>query len=173
MADLDELKRKAKDKLAALVDFSAEAYKIAEEKAKVLARRGILNAEIANEKSLIRRRKYEIGKAYYDMHKDEPEEALKENCDVITAAYDRIAAKRQEIENLKTYGLSGDDSDCCCTPKAETVECEPAAEPCDCGCEEAIADEKADAAEPESCDCGCEEAAAESEPTAPEQSDQE
>ena len=109
MANYDDIKKKAKEALETIADVSVEAYKIAEEKAKVLAKRAKLNAEITHEKSVIRRLKLEIGGIYYDLHKDDPEEALKQNCDAITASLDSIAAKRMELEDLKRTDQSADE----------------------------------------------------------------
>ena len=111
MANLDDLKKKAKDALSTIADVSVEAYKVAEEKAKVVARRAKLNAEIAREKAIIRRRYAEIGRAYYDLHKDDPEEAFVLSCEDITSALDNIDAKKAEIEDLKA-GLYNADCDC-------------------------------------------------------------
>ena len=107
MANYDEIKKKAKEALETIADVSVEAYKIAEEKAKVLAKRAKLNAEITHEKSVIRRLKLDIGGVYYDLHKDDPEDALKPGCDSITASLESIAAKRMELEDLKR-GNQGD-----------------------------------------------------------------
>jgi hypothetical protein len=101
MANYDEIKKKAKDALETIADVSVEAYKIAEEKAKVFARKAKLNAEITREKTIVRRLKYDIGGMYYDLHKDDPEEAIKECCDAVTASLDSIAAKRCELEDLR------------------------------------------------------------------------
>jgi len=109
MANYDEFKKKAKDALETIADVSVEAYKLAEEKAKVFARRAKLSAEITREKSVIRRLKFDIGGAYYDLHKDDAEEALKQSCEGITASLDSIAAKRAELEDLKRNGLSHDE----------------------------------------------------------------
>ena len=101
MANLDELKKKAKEALGTIADVSVEAYKVAEEKAKIVARRAILNTEIAREKALIRRRYAEIGKTYYERCKDNPEAIYKQSCEDITAAMENIDVKRAEIEDLK------------------------------------------------------------------------
>ena len=116
MANYDDLKKKAKDAIDTIADISVEAYKIAEEKAKILARRTKLSAEITRDKATIRRLKIEIGGAYYDMHKDAPEEAFKQNCEEITAALDSIEAKRREIEDLK----NGAFETCCDCDEAKT-----------------------------------------------------
>jgi len=122
MSNYDDFKKKAKDALDTIADVSVEAYKLAEEKARVFARKAKLNAGIANERSIIRRLKVEIGGTYYKLHKDAPEEELKQLCDDISASLDRIADKQRELEELRNCtSCEEDDGDCCC-------EAEPAAE---------------------------------------------
>jgi len=106
MSNYDDFKKKAKDAFDTLADVSVEAYKLAEEKAKVIARKAKLNAGIANERAIIRRLNVEIGSIYYKLHKDNPEESLKQQCDDITAAYERIDAKKAELEDLKNAASS-------------------------------------------------------------------
>ena len=132
MANYDDIKKKAKDALETIADVSVEAYKLAEEKAKVFAKRAKLNAEIAREKTMIRRIKLDIGGAYYDLHKDCPEDALKQDCDNISASLDRIANKRRELEDLKRSGQCDCEAEEC---EAEECEADPA-DKCECGDEE-------------------------------------
>ena len=122
MAVYDDLEKKAKEALDTIADVSVEAYKIAEEKAKILARRTRLSAEITREKAAIRRTKIRIGDTYYELHKGDPEEAMKEFCETISASLDLIAAKQREMDELKK-GPAADDADAeeCCDRE------------CDCG----------------------------------------
>jgi len=119
MASYEDLKKKAKDALDTIADVSAEAYRAAEEKARILARRAKLNAEITREKAVIRRIKGEIGSKYYELHKDDAEEELKEGCDGITASLENIEAKKAELEELKNTNANSEkeacdcDDDCC------------------------------------------------------------
>jgi len=118
MPNYDDLKKRAKDALDTIADVSVEAYKLAEEKAKVLAKRARLNAEITRERALIRRAKINIGGVYYDLHKDDPEEACKVYCDEITASLELISANQRELEELKK-GVSAccdadEEDECCC-----------------------------------------------------------
>ena len=137
MANYDDLKKKAKETLETIADVSVEAYKVAEEKAKVIAKRTKLNAEIAREKGLIRHLKSDIGNKYYKMHKDDPEEALKKDCDSITDAIARIEANKKEIDELKKGGVCcecdadadndaeeeccKDDAECCTDAESESA----------------------------------------------------
>ena len=134
MANYDEFMKKAKDALDTIADVSVEAYKHAEEKARVFARKAKLNAGIANERAVIRRLKVELGGTYYKLYKDAPVEDLKPLCEEITDALDRIADRQRELEELRnctTY--QEDDEDCGCGCEAECeVPQEPVNEPEPC-----------------------------------------
>ena len=123
MANYEEFKKKAKDALETIADVSVEAYRVAEEKARILAKRAKLNTEISREKSLIRRLKGNIGNKYYELHKDDAEEAFVEFCKGITDAISRIDANKRELEELKKSGSSC-ECDAECGDECE-VECEP------------------------------------------------
>jgi len=122
MPNYDDLKKRAKDALDTIADVSVEAYKLAEEKARVLAKRAKLNAEITRERGMIRRAKSSIGNAYYDLHRDDPEDALKQYFQDIEASHNLIAANLRELEELKKGNASCCDEEdaedagsCCCT----------------------------------------------------------
>jgi len=111
MANYDDFKKKAKDAIDTIADVSIEAYKMAEEKAKIFAKRAKLTAEITRERTIVRRSHISIGTTYYELHKDAPEEALKQNCEDITNALDRIAAMQRQLEDLKNRSCSCDSCD--------------------------------------------------------------
>jgi len=113
MATIEDLKKKAKEALDTIADVSIEAYKAAEVKARILARKAVLNAEITRERTIIRRAKIHIGNTYYKLHKDDPEEALQQFCDDITTSIDIIAAKQNELEDLRNgnFATAADDAD--------------------------------------------------------------
>lgn len=111
MANYDDFRKMAREAIDTIADVSVEAYKLAEEKARVFAKKAKLNAGIANERALIRRLKVEIGGTYYKLHKDEPEEALKLHCEDITTALDRIAAKQRELEELKNVSTFEEEAE--------------------------------------------------------------
>jgi len=102
MANYDELRKKAKDAFDTLADVSVEAYKLAEEKARILAKKAKLNAGIANERATIRRLHVEIGDKYFKLHKDNSHAELRQQCEDVAASYERIAAKQRELEELKS-----------------------------------------------------------------------
>jgi phenylalanyl-tRNA synthetase alpha subunit len=115
MADMKTLKQKAKDALHSISDVSKEAYKLAEEKTLEIAKKTKMKAEISREKSHIRQLQNELGKLYYEQCKDNPVEELKQHVEEITAAFDRIAAKRKELEDyLAEFDLQDDPDDCDC-----------------------------------------------------------
>jgi len=119
MPNYDDLKRKAKGAFDSIADASVDAYKVAEEKTRVLARKTKLRAGIVNEKATIRRLSVELGTNYYKKYKDDAGAEFKQLCDEISCAYERISQKEGEISELKT------------NPGAVKVECDEKA-----GCEE-------------------------------------
>ena len=104
MTSIDDFKKIAKEAFDTLTDVSVEAYKLAEEKAKIVGKWTKLNTEITLDRSQVRRLRSEVGKIYYETYKDDPAEPLKELCENITAALDRIAAKQKELDDLKNSG---------------------------------------------------------------------
>ena len=100
MANFDDFKKKAKDAVGAITDVSVEAYKLAEEKAKAVAKKARLNSEISREKSMIRRLHTEMGRVYYELYKDNPEEVFVQNCTEIASAIERIAERQRELDEM-------------------------------------------------------------------------
>ena len=131
MPNYDEIKKKAIDALETIADVSVEAYKLAEEKARVFAKRAKLTAEITKERAQIRRVKLDIGGIYYDLHKDAPGDAFKESCESISASLECIAANQRELEELKNAGEYCEDEESCeegeCCEEGDTC-CEPEGE---------------------------------------------
>jgi len=117
MANYDEFKKKAKDALDTIADASVDAYKIAEEKTRVLAKKTKLRAGIVNEKATIRRLSVELGTNYYKKYKDDKDAEFKQLCEEITSAYERSAVKEEEIAELKANAGAKADV---VTPKPET-----------------------------------------------------
>jgi len=101
MANYDELKKKAKDAIGSFADASVDAYKVAEEKTKVLAKKTKLRAGIVNDKATIRRLSVELGTKYYKQYKDDENSEFRQLCEEITSAHERIAEKENEIAELK------------------------------------------------------------------------
>ena len=101
MANYDEFKKIAKETLDTIADASVDAYKMAEEKARILARKTKLRAGIVNEKATIRRLSVELGTAYYKKYKDDTTSEFVQLCTEITGAHEQIAVKEKEIEEIK------------------------------------------------------------------------
>ncbi|MDR2572302.1 MAG: hypothetical protein LBD23_18670 [Oscillospiraceae bacterium] len=102
MANYDDFVRKAKGAFDTLADASVDAYKIAEEKARILAKKTKLRAGIVNEKAIIRRVSVELGTKYYNKYKNDKDAEFCQLCEEITCAFERIALKEEEIAALKT-----------------------------------------------------------------------
>jgi len=120
MSNYDEFKKKAKDTLDQIADASVDAYKIAEEKARILAKKTKLRAGIVNEKATIRRLSVELGTSYYKKYKDDANAEFKQLCEEITGAHERIALKEEEIAELKASAaikaeevVSSEPESCC------------------------------------------------------------
>ncbi|MCL2628269.1 MAG: hypothetical protein FWD44_06210 [Oscillospiraceae bacterium] len=102
MGNYDGFKKKAKETFETIADASVDAYKVAEEKARVLAKKTKLRAGIVNDKATIRRLSVELGTTYYKMFKDSPAPEFEQLCIEITSAHERIAEKERLIEELKS-----------------------------------------------------------------------
>jgi len=101
MPNYDDFKKKAKVALDSVADASVDAYKAAEEKTRVLARKTKLRAGILNDKATVRRLSVELGTRYHKKYKDDENSEFRQICEEITCAHERIAAKEEEIAELK------------------------------------------------------------------------
>jgi len=129
MATYDDLKKRAKGAFDSIADASAEAYKVAEEKTRILARKTKLRASIVNDKATIRRLSVELGTKYYSKYKDDESSEFGPLCNEITEAYEKIAEKECEIAELKAAAYVKSNNSEKCGSEAEcTDECESAAE---------------------------------------------
>jgi len=126
MPNYDDFKRKAKDALDSFTDASVDAYKVAEEKTRVLAKKTKLRAGIVNDKATIRRLSVELGTRYHKKYKDDESSEFRQLCDEITCAHERIAAKEEEIAELKKN--AGTKTTAAQEPECEQ-DCECAPEP--------------------------------------------
>lgn len=132
-----ELSNKAAD---VTKDFAGKAA----DKAKAGARIAKLNIEISQEKENMRKTYLEIGKLYYDMHKDDPDGFFIQLCEEINTASKAIAEKEAEIADLKD-GFSEEDVE---VEFEEVVEQEEAAaDTCSCVVEQECEELKNDLAD--------------------------
>ena len=111
MANYEDFKKKAKETFETIADVSVETYKVAEERAKILAKKTKLRAGIVNEKATIRRLSVELGTNYYKMFKDSPAPEFEQLCTEITNAYERITDKENQIAELKNNSAKDKDKD--------------------------------------------------------------
>jgi len=123
-----------KDFAEKAVDVTKDVAEKAGDKAKAGTRIAKLNIEIAGEKENMKKTFIEIGKLYYDTHKEDPEGFFIQLCEEIALAEKNIADKEAEIAELK----SAKDDDSIEVEFEEIVaEDEAAAEDCGCCCEKA------------------------------------
>jgi len=137
----DSAKDFAEKAADATKDFAGKAA----DKAKAGTRIAKLSVEIAQEKENMKKAYVEIGKLYYDTHKDAPEGFFIQLCEEITLAQKAVADKEAEIAALKSNGAEGEPD---ITVEFEEVvsEAEAAAEPAEAEAAE-IFDEAAEAIE--------------------------
>ena len=138
MATFDDLKKKALDAADVIADVSVDLYKKAEAKTKELARTAKLQADMASDRTAIKKLYMQIGKTYYETHKLFPAEEFEQDCTEITALFDHIAESQSELDEIKAK--RGEPADDVADAEAsETAECDD--EACDCGCEHEKTDE--------------------------------
>ena len=125
MAGFEEFKQKARDAAETIADKSVELYRAAEEKTRTIARSAKLNAEIAKEKTNLKRYYAELGSIYYSFFKDSPDEHLQQLCEEITTSLEYIESKQAELSALR------DDPDI----EVAIIQEEPCEEKCECECE--------------------------------------
>ena len=99
--DINEIKDKVISSLGTAVDAGKDLAGKAADKAKAGARIAKLNMEISTEKENLRKTYIEIGKLYYDTHKDDPEGFFIQLCDEVALSEKNIADKQAEIDELK------------------------------------------------------------------------
>ena len=101
MANFEELKKKAAETAEMIADKSIELARIAADKTKCMAKIAKLKTEIISEKENLKKNYMQIGKLYYEAHKDEPEEAMAQACADIAVSLGIIDAKNMEIEAIR------------------------------------------------------------------------
>lgn len=101
MKDFSEIKNVVLSSIGKAADAGKGIANKAADKAKSGARIAKLTVEIASEKENMKKAYMEIGKLYYDTHKDDPEGFFIQLCDEVALAQKNIADKEAEIEELK------------------------------------------------------------------------
>lgn len=108
MKDFSEIKNAVLSSIGKAADAGKDIANKAADKAKSGARIAKLTMEIASEKENMKKAYVEIGKLYYDTHKDDPEGFFIQLCDEVALAQKSIADKEAEIEALKLTEESDD-----------------------------------------------------------------
>jgi len=138
MPNFDEIKEKVMTTIGNVADITKDFATQTGEKAKGVARMAKLSIEITGEKDNIKKAYSEIGRLYYETHKDNPEGFFTQLCEEITLANSSIDEKEAEIAAIKADMNEQDD---------DTIEVE---------FEEIVAEDECDKEESgdEDCDCG-------------------
>jgi ATP-dependent protease HslVU (ClpYQ) peptidase subunit len=99
--DFGELKKKASAAAEKIAEKSMELAKTTAEKTKQLSMIAKLNADILSEKDNIKKAQQQLGKTYYELFRDRPNDELAEFCIRIDAANEAILNKQEQIKQLK------------------------------------------------------------------------
>ena len=161
MAKFEDFKKTAAETAGSVADKSMNFARKVADKTKCVARIASLRADIAGDNELMRKTYKELGKAYFEAHKDAPEEIFAQMCTDLTLAEERIAAAYAEIDSLKAQLKNNEieveftecEDECCCDCCKEAEEAAEAVEEAAETVKEAV-EEAAEKAE-EACDCGC------------------
>lgn len=109
MASFNEWKEKAAGFALGAAGKAKDIASFAADKAKRTGRAARLKLEISAEKENMERAFKEIGKLYYEAHKDAPEGFFVQLCEEVGAAQAAIEAKEAELADLKSEILDGVD----------------------------------------------------------------
>ena len=99
--DFDRIKEKVLATAGRGLDKSAEFCKTAGDKAKMVARLAKLRTEVAMGKDSLYKSFAELGKLYYESHKDKPAVGLMQAVAEVKLAAELVAAKEAEVAALK------------------------------------------------------------------------
>lgn len=99
--DFGKVKEMAIETAGKVADKSVEFAKIAGEKAKLAGQITKLKAEIVMEKDTAKKSFAEIGRLYYEKHKDDPSPDMAQAVMEIRVALEAIAKKQEEVDGLK------------------------------------------------------------------------
>ncbi len=135
--DFNMFKKKASE----VADKTVLLAKKATDKAVETAKIAKLNADISLEKEKLKKAYQQIGKIYYDLHKDAPEAEMVQAVDAVNAVKEVIKKKRAEIAALKVDECADDICDVSDKEKICDIECEPIEEDGIPETEEAVEDE--------------------------------
>ena len=86
------------DKLSDVINNTADEIT---DKAKEISEVSSLNSQIRNQEKTIERCYNEIGKLYYEAHKDDTSDAFLEQIERITKAKQEVQRLKKDVENVK------------------------------------------------------------------------
>lgn len=109
MAKFDDIKGAVIDTIGQVAEKTRDLAGTVADKAKDVSRIAKLNIEIGSEKDTIKKAYTEIGKLYYETHKDDPDDFFIQLCDEITVSLGNIAAKEAEIAEIKARSSVSED----------------------------------------------------------------
>ncbi|MGI5979634.1 MAG: hypothetical protein ACOX66_09115 [Oscillospiraceae bacterium] len=109
MADYNEIKDTVFNALGTAADLTRGLVGRAADKTKDVAKLAKLNMELNSEKEIVQKAYLEMGKLYYETHKNAPEGFFVQLCDEINLANQHISKLTAEIDALKS-GVTGKDS---------------------------------------------------------------
>ena len=99
--DFDKVKEKVLSTAGRAADKSVEIAKVCSEKAKIVGRITKLRTEVAMEKDAQRKQFLELGKRYYETHKDNPAPSLLQAVEDLKLSQEAVTQKLEEIYTLK------------------------------------------------------------------------
>lgn len=110
LSSLGQATEGAKDFAGKAADVTKDLAGKAADKARTGGRIAKLSMEVAQEKDNLKKTYLEIGKLYYDTHKDSPDGFFIQLCEEVAAAESVIAGKEAEIAQLKSsFGTDAPD----------------------------------------------------------------
>lgn len=101
MADFNEIKSILRGTFDTVADKTRDIAEKTSDKAKGFARIAKLSMEINGERDAIKKAYIEIGKLYYDTHKDDPDGFFSQLCEEVNVAMTSIEEKEAEIASIK------------------------------------------------------------------------
>ena len=101
MADINEIRDKVFSKIGAMADVTKDAAAKTADRAKNMARIAKLSVDITGEKDTIKKAYAEIGKLYYESHRNDPEGIFAQLCEEVTLSVDSISMKEAQIAEIK------------------------------------------------------------------------
>ena len=111
MATIEDIKGAVLDTIGSVAGKARDLAGTVADRTKDVSRIAKLNMEIAGERDTIKKAYAEIGKLYYEIHRDTPDSVLVQLCDEVRMAEESIAAKEAEIEELKAANARTEEAD--------------------------------------------------------------